>query len=96
MAEPGGRRLWVSFAFPDNGAIQVIDTETLSLLKTLRPGPAVLHMEFEPRGGEVWVSVRDADRVEVYDTASFERRANVPADKPSGIFLTARAGRIGL
>ena len=96
MAEPGGRRVWVSFAFPDNGSIQVIDTETLSLLKTLDPGPAVLHMEFEPRGGEVWVSVRDADRVEVYDTASFERRASLPADKPSGIFLTARAGKIGL
>jgi len=96
MAEPGGRKVWVSFAFPDNGAIQVIDTETLSLLKTLKPGPAVLHMEFEPRGGEVWVSVRDADRVEVYDTASFERQASLPADKPSGIFLTARAGKIGL
>jgi protein NirF len=96
MAEPGGRRVWVSFAFPDNGAIQVIDSETLSLMKTLEPGPAVLHMEFEPRGGEVWVSVRDADRVDVYDADSFERRASLPADKPSGIFLTARAGRIGL
>jgi protein NirF len=96
MAEPGGRRVWVSFAFPDNGAIQVIDSETLSLMKTLEPGPAVLHMEFEPRGGEVWVSVRDADRVDVFDTDTFERRASLPADKPSGIFLTARAGRIGL
>jgi protein NirF len=53
-------------------------------------------MEFEPRGEEVWLSVRDEDRLEVYDTASFERRAALPADKPSGIFLTARAHRIGL
>ena len=40
--------------------------------------------------------MRDADRVEVYDTGTFERLAALAADKPSGIFLTARAHRIGL
>ena len=54
-------------------------------------------MEFEPRGEEVWLSVRDENRVEVYDTtSSFERKASIPANKPSGIFFTARAHRIGL
>jgi len=96
MARPDGRQVWVSFAFPDNQHIQVFDTETLALAHDLEPGPAVLHMEFEPRGGEVWVSVRDSGRVDVYDTDTFERRASLPADKPSGIFLTARAQRIGL
>lgn len=96
MARPDGRQVWVNFAFPDNRHIQVIDTETLIPIHVLEPGPGVLHMEFEPRGEEVWVSVRDADRVEVYDTATLERKASLPADKPSGIFLTARAQRIGL
>lgn len=96
MVRPDGHQVWVSFAFPDNGHIQVFDTETLALVQVLEPGPAVLHMEFEPRGEEVWVSVRDAGRIEVYDTATFERKASLPADKPSGIFLTARAHRIGL
>ena len=96
MARPDGRQVWVNFAFPDNQWVQVFDTETLALAHTLEPGPAILHMEFEPRGEEVWVSVRDADRVDVYDTATFERRASLPAGKPSGIFLTARAHRIGL
>ncbi len=96
MARPDGRQVWVNFAFPDNRHIQVIDTETLIPIRVLEPGPGVLHMEFEPRGEEVWVSVRDADRVEVYDTATLERKASLPADKPSGIFLTARAQRIGL
>jgi septum site-determining protein MinD len=41
-------------------------------------------------------AVRDADRVDVYDTATFARTATLPADKPSGIFLTDRANRIGL
>ena len=96
MARPDGRQVWVNFALPHNDTIQVIDTQSLEIVKQLEPGKGVLHMEFEPRGEEVWLSVRDEDRVEVYDTRSFERRAAIPATKPSGIFFTARAHRIGL
>jgi protein NirF len=96
MARPDGRQIWVNFAFPNNDTVQVIDAETLAIAKTLKPGKGVLHMEFEPRGEEVWISVRDRDELHVYDTASFERLAVLPAQKPSGIFMTARAARIGL
>ena len=96
MARPDARHVWVNFAHPDNDTIQVIDTETLQIVRTLKPGKAVLHMEFTPRGEQVWISVRDEDRVDVYDTESFERVADLPVDKPSGIFFTARAHRIGL
>jgi protein NirF len=96
MARPDGRHVWVNFAIPDNDTIQVIDTQSLEIIKHLKPGKGVLHMEFEPRGEEVWLSVRDEDRVEVYDTQTFKRIAEMPAKKPSGIFFTARAHRIGL
>ena len=96
MARPDGRHVWVNFALPDNDTIQVIDTQSLAVIKELKPGKGVLHMEFEPRGEEVWLSVRDEGRVEIYDTDSFERIATIAASKPSGIFLTARAHRIGL
>ena len=96
MARPDGRHVWVNFALPDNDTIQVIDTQSLAVIKELKPGKGVLHMEFEPRGKEVWLSVRDEGRVEIYDTDSFERIATIAASKPSGIFLTARAHRIGL
>ena len=96
MARPDGRHVWVNFALPDNDTIQIIDTQQLAVIKQLKPGKGVLHMEFEPRGEEVWLSVRDEDRVEVYDTRTFERKAAMPAKKPSGIFFTARAHRIGL
>ena len=96
MARPDGRQVWVNFAIPDNHRIQVIDTETLAVVKELEPGKAVLHMEFEPRGEEVWLSVRDLGRIDVYDTTTFERTATMEAHKPSGIFLTSRAHRIGL
>ncbi|KAA3626491.1 MAG: protein nirF, partial [Proteobacteria bacterium] len=96
MTEPGGRRVWVNFAVPDNGTVQVIDTESLAVKKTLSPGKGVLHMEFEPRGGEVWLSVRDRDEVQVFDTRTLELRTTLAAAKPSGIFFTSRAHRIGL
>ena len=96
MARPDGRQVWVNFALPHNDTVQVIDTESHAVLRTLEPGKAVLHLEFTPRGEAVWISARDDDRVVVYDTASFAQLAQVPADKPSGIFFTARAFRVGL
>lgn len=95
MARPDGRQVWVNFAFPDNAKVQVIDVETRQVVKQLEPGKAILHMEFTPRGEAVWISARDDNRVVVYDTASFARRAELPASSPSGIFFTARAARTG-
>ena len=96
MARPDGRQVWVNFAHPLNDTVQVIDVVTRKIIKTLKPGKAVLHMEFTPKGEEVWISARDSDRVLVYDTETFVQRASLPADSPSGIFFTDRAHRIGL
>lgn len=95
VAEPGGRRVWVNFAFPDNGAVQVIDVEAMKVVKDLRPGRAVLHLEFTPRGEQAWISSRDDDVVVVYDTRSYAELARLRAAKPSGIFLSSRAARTG-
>ncbi len=96
MARPDGRQVWVNFAHPDNDTVQVIDTISKQVVHEFRPGPGVLHMEFTPRGHEVWVSVRDAGKVMVYDTENFEKLAEIEAESPSGIFFTARAHRLGL
>ncbi len=96
MARPDGRQVWVNFAHPLNDTVQVIDTLTKEVIHELTPGPAVLHMEFTPRGHEVWVSVRDAGRIIVYDTSTFAKLAEIEATSPSGIFFTARAHRTGL
>ncbi|MBK6631039.1 MAG: protein nirF [Betaproteobacteria bacterium] len=95
MARPDGRQIWVNFAFPDYSNVQVIDTLEQKVVQTLSPGKAVLHMEFTPRGEHVWISSRDDNRVSVYDTASFTKLAELPAQNPSGIFFTSRAARIG-
>ncbi|MBV2361644.1 protein nirF [Thalassococcus sp. CAU 1522] len=96
MARPDGRQVWVNFAHPLNDTIQVIDTMTKAVIHEFKPGPGVLHMEFTPRGHEVWLSVRDAGKVMVYDTRTFEKLREIDADSPSGIFFTARAHRTGL
>jgi protein NirF len=96
MARPDGRQVWVNFALPHNDRIQVVDTETRKVVHSMSPGKAVLHLEFTPRGEQVWLSARDDDRVAVFDTTTFARLAELPADKPSGIFFTARAFRMGL
>lgn len=95
VSRPDGRHAWINFAHPLNDTIEVVDAEALKVVHRLKPGPAVLHMEFTPRGHEVWVSVRDADRVDVYDSRTFAKVAELPAQKPSGIMFTARAHRIG-
>ena len=95
VAQPGGRRVWVNFAFPRNGVVQVIDVEKLAVIRELRPGRAVLHLEFTPRGEQAWVSSRDDGAVVVYDTGTFAEQARLPAESPSGIFLSSRAARTG-
>lgn len=96
VARPDGRHVWVNFAHPNNDTIQVIDTLTAAVVHQLKPGSAVLHMEFLPRGNEVWVSVRDSNLVQVYNTRDFTKLAEIPAKTPSGIFLASRANRTGL
>ncbi len=95
IARPDGRQVWVNFAHPLNDVVQVIDVPSRRVIATLSPGRAILHMEFTPRGEQVWISARDSDEVVVYDTGTLSERARIRARKPSGIFFTARANRIG-
>ncbi len=96
VARPDGRQIWVNFAHPRNDVVQIVDVPSRKIIKTLKPGKAVMHMEFTPRGEAVWVSVRDTDTVIVFDTRTLRRLTQLKARKPSGIFFTARAHRIGL
>ena len=95
MARPDGRQVWVNFSVPDYNRVQVIDTVSQRVVQTIEPGKAVLHMEFTPRGESVWISCRDDNRVQVYDTHTRELQASLAVDAPSGIFFTARAQRMG-
>lgn len=53
-------------------------------------------MEFTPRGEQVWLSVRDENQLQIYDTLTGQLLKQLPAQAPSGIFFTARAHETGL
>jgi protein NirF len=95
VARPDGRQIWVNFAHPDNATVQVIDVPTLSIARSFSPGKAVMHLEFTAKGDQVWISARDDDAVRVYDPRTLRLLRELPAEKPSGIFFTARGQRIG-
>ncbi|MBV2163374.1 cytochrome D1 domain-containing protein [Comamonas nitrativorans] len=95
MARPDGRQVWVNFSVPDYHRVQVIDTPSQQVVQTIEPGKAVLHMEFTPRGESVWISCRDSNQVQVFDTHTRQLQASLDVDAPSGIFFTARAQRMG-
>ncbi|MEX2488814.1 MAG: cytochrome D1 domain-containing protein [Pseudomonadales bacterium] len=96
MSQPGGRQVWVNFAYPRNRHIQVIDVESREVIHQFEAGDTALHMEFAPRGEEVWISVRDDNKVCIYDTETFDEKTCLKAEKPSGIFFSHRAHKIGL
>lgn len=96
LARPDKREVWVNFAPPDNDKVQIVDVLSRQVTDTLTPGKGVLHMEFAPRGAEVWLSVRDENRVEIRDARSREVLGEIEARAPSGIFFTDRAHRTGL
>jgi len=96
VARPDHRQVWVNFALPDNGLVQVIDIPSHKLIDTLHPGKAVLHIEFAPKGEQVWLSARDDDKVAVYDTETRQQLTEFKVPSPSGIFFTARAHKIGM
>ncbi|MDP2903968.1 MAG: cytochrome D1 domain-containing protein [Methylovulum sp.] len=96
VVRPDARQVWVNFAFPDNNQLQIIDAKDYAISKTLTPGKAVLHLEFTPRGEQVWVALRDDNQLVVYDTETLQELTRLPAQKPNGIFFSARAHRIGM
>ncbi len=95
MARPDGRQIWVNFAFPENGKVDVIDTLAGQVVHRMEPGKGILHMEFAPRGENVWLSARDDNKVVIYSTETFAKVGEIAADSPSGIFFTTRAARTG-
>lgn len=96
IEQPASPFVWVNFALPDNDTVQVVDSCSHQVVATLKPGKAILHMEFAPRGAEVWMSARDDNKVVIYSTVTREKLAEVPAQSPSGIFFTDRAHQPGL
>ncbi|WP_200822761.1 cytochrome D1 domain-containing protein [Jhaorihella thermophila] len=75
------------FFGPHKDLMNVIDKDTLEIVRTLRPvpGATVAHAEFDRDGSHVFVSVWEDDgAVIVYDANTLEEVKRLPMRKPSG------------
>ncbi|CAG1066591.1 Nitrite reductase [uncultured bacterium] len=100
VVRPGGREVWVDNVGAPGSAeertVDVISVETLSVKKSIDAGKGALDPQFTPKGEAVYISVREEDKVAVYDTDTYKLLKEFPAHKPSGIFSSDRASKFGL
>lgn len=100
VVRPGGREVWVdNVGAPgshEERTIDIISVETLSVKKAIDAGKGALDPQFTPKGEAVYISIREEDKVVVYDTDTFKLLKEFPVHKPSGIFSSDRASKFGL
>jgi len=96
MSGPDGRHIWVNFSGTNNRFIQVVDSLTLKVIKTIEIGDRVFHMGFSPKGKNIYVSSYKDNKVVVLDTTTFHKVKELSVKNPSGVFSTVRAHIIGL
>ncbi len=82
------RYAWAGVFFgPNRDAMQVIDKQSLEIVKTLRPAPGKTsaHVEFTRDGRYALVSIWDMDgAIVVYDAKTLQEVKRIPMRKPSG------------
>jgi len=82
------RYAWVDVFFgPHKDAVQVIDKQTLEIVRTLRPAPGKTsaHVEFTRDGKYALLSIWETDgALVVYDADTLEERMRIPMNKPVG------------
>jgi protein NirF len=96
VVRPDRRQVWVDIVGKNGDLVDVIDVESLKVVKTLEPGPGATHPQFTAKGDAAYVSLMDGGKVVVYDTTSFQIIKEFPARRPSGIFFADRAHRFGM
>ena len=97
VRSPTGREIWVSFSGEEDDAwIQIIDTETLKVKRSLEVGRKIYHMDFTPRGSHVLVSANKDDKLLLIDANTYKIVDEQTLDSPSGVFGVWRAFQIGL
>ncbi len=91
---PDKRYLAVTFSGKDFPTIQIIDTQSLKIVKTLTFDGKVLHVRWSKERPFLYVSVNDTNKVAVINTDGFWLNKEIfQIKKPSGIFIYEYEGR---
>jgi len=85
---PDKKYLAVTFSGKNFPTIQIVDTKTLKIMKTFTFNGKVLHVRWSNVDKSLYVSVNDANQVNVIDTEDwFLEREIFQIKSPSGIFI---------
>ena len=85
---PNKKYIAVTFSGKDFPYIQIVDTNSLKILKTFKFNGKVLHVRWSNEKDDLYVSVNDANKVVVINTKNWEIKKEIPNIlKPSGIFI---------
>jgi len=85
---PDKKYLAVTFSGKDFPTIQIVDTKTLKIIKTFTFKGKVLHVRWSNIDKNLYVSVNDANQVNVINTKEwFLEREIFQVEAPSGIFI---------
>jgi len=85
---PDQKHLAVTFSGKDFPTIQIIDTNTLKIIKSFTFKGKVLHVRWSNEAPDLYVAVNGANQVNVINTQSwFVNREIYQIKRPSGIFL---------
>jgi len=85
---PDKKYLAVTFSGKDFPTIQIVDTKTLKIIKTFTFKGKVLHVRWSNIDPDLYVSVNDANQVNVINTNEwFLEREIFQVKSPSGIFI---------
>ena len=91
---PDKKYLAVTFSGKDFPTIQIIDTNTLKVIKTYTFKGKVLHVRWSNIYPELYVSVNGANMIVVIDTRSWLKEREIyQVAKPSGIFIYYYGGK---
>jgi protein NirF len=85
---PDKKYLAVTFSGKDFPTIQIVDTKTLKIIKTFKFNGKVLHVRWSNVDPDLYVSVNDANQVNVINTDDwFLEREIFQVKSPSGLFI---------
>lgn len=85
---PDEKYIAVTFSGKDFPTIQIVDTNTLKIIKTFTFDGKVLHVRWSKERPVLFVSVNDANQLALIDTDKWEVIKTIDGvKKPSGIFL---------
>jgi protein NirF len=96
VPRPDGKEIWLTFAGPKNDTLQIYDVPSGKIVKKMKLGKGVMHIQFTPKGESAYVSIRRKDQVAVLNSYTHQVIKKLEVKGPSGIFFTNRAHVLGL